>query len=107
MTTQETAQTGKNGARGPAPVALVTGANKGIGRAIVAGLARQGFTVYLAARDSKRGEAAAAELSPQGDVRFLRLDVTSDDDVKAAVARVEAEFGQLDVLVNNAGVSTL
>jgi NAD(P)-dependent dehydrogenase (short-subunit alcohol dehydrogenase family) len=102
-----TADTGGAATQHSALVALVTGANKGIGRAIVAGLAQEGFVVYLAARDSSRGEAAAAELSPHGDVRFLRLDVTSDDDVKAAAARVEAEFGHLDVLVNNAGVSTL
>jgi NAD(P)-dependent dehydrogenase (short-subunit alcohol dehydrogenase family) len=88
-------------------VALVTGANKGIGRAIVAGLAREGFTVYLGARDVERGTVAVTELAGEGDVRFLQLDVTSDDDVDAAVKRVEADFGHLDVLVNNAGVSTL
>jgi NAD(P)-dependent dehydrogenase (short-subunit alcohol dehydrogenase family) len=102
-----TVDTDEAGTPHSALVALVTGANKGIGRAIVVGLAQLGFTVYLAARDSSRGEAAAAELSPQGDVRFLRLDVTSDDDVNAAATLVDAEFGHLDVLVNNAGVSTL
>jgi NAD(P)-dependent dehydrogenase (short-subunit alcohol dehydrogenase family) len=88
-------------------VALVTGANKGIGLAIVAGLAGLGFTVYLGARDSERGEAAAAGLRPQGDVRFVPLDVTAQADVDAAVKRVEGDCGHLDVLVNNAGVSTL
>jgi NAD(P)-dependent dehydrogenase (short-subunit alcohol dehydrogenase family) len=88
-------------------VALVTGANKGIGRAIVAGLAGRGFTVYLGARDAERGEAAAAGLRPQGDVRFVPLDVTAQADVDAAVKRVEGDCGHLDVLVNNAGVSTL
>jgi NAD(P)-dependent dehydrogenase (short-subunit alcohol dehydrogenase family) len=86
-------------------VALVTGANKGIGRAILSGLAREGFVVYLGARDSQRGTAAAAELAVSGDVRFLLLDVTSDADVAAAVAQVESDFGHLDVLVNNAGVN--
>lgn len=86
-------------------VALVTGANKGIGRAIASGLATEGFVVYLGARDSTRGSAAAGELAVSGDVRFLLLDVTSDADVEAAVARVESEFGHLDVLVNNAGVN--
>jgi|SRR5580658_1664832 NAD(P)-dependent dehydrogenase (short-subunit alcohol dehydrogenase family) len=86
-------------------VALVTGANKGIGRAVVSGLARKGFAVYLAARDKERGAAAAAELAADGDVRFLHLDVTSDTDVRAAAAAVGSEFGHLDVLVNNAGVS--
>jgi NAD(P)-dependent dehydrogenase (short-subunit alcohol dehydrogenase family) len=50
------------------PVALVTGGNKGIGRAIVAGLAEKGFVVYLGARDAARGEEAAAELCTFGDV---------------------------------------
>src|ERR1700723_2046742 len=86
-------------------VALVTGANKGIGRAIVSGLARKGFVAYLGARDESRGSTAAAELAVSGDVRFLPLDVTSDADVAAAVARVESDLGHLDVLVNNAGVN--
>jgi NAD(P)-dependent dehydrogenase (short-subunit alcohol dehydrogenase family) len=87
------------------PVALVTGGNKGIGRAIVSGLARAGYTVYLGARDAGRGAAAATELSGDGDVRFVQLDVTSQADADAAAARVEADFGHLDVLVNNAGVA--
>jgi NAD(P)-dependent dehydrogenase (short-subunit alcohol dehydrogenase family) len=87
-------------------VALVTGASKGIGRAIAAGLLRESFTVYLGARDTGRGSAAAAELASLGDVRFVQLDVTSDESVAAAAARAGAEFGYLDVLVNNAGVST-
>jgi NAD(P)-dependent dehydrogenase (short-subunit alcohol dehydrogenase family) len=81
--------------------ALVTGANKGIGKAIAAGLAEQGFTVYLASRDATRGTAAAQDLT--GDVRAITLDVTSDHDVTAAVTRIETETGHLDVLVNNAG----
>jgi NAD(P)-dependent dehydrogenase (short-subunit alcohol dehydrogenase family) len=93
-----------NGSAGPR-VALVSGANKGIGRAIASGLARDGFVVYLGARDEGRGSAAAGELAVSGDVRFLLLDVTSDADVEAAVARVESDFGHLDVLVNNAGVN--
>jgi NAD(P)-dependent dehydrogenase (short-subunit alcohol dehydrogenase family) len=88
-------------------VALVTGANKGIGQAIAAGLADLGYTVYLGARDAGRGETAAAQLRSSGDVRFMMLDVTSQADADAAVKRVEQEFGHLDVLVNNAGVSTL
>jgi len=88
-------------------VALVTGANKGIGRAIVAGLASRDFTVYLAARDATRGESTAGDLRSTGDVRFMPLDVTSQADVDAAVKRADQDFGHLDVLVNNAGVSTL
>lgn len=85
-------------------VALVTGANKGIGRAIADGLLTLGFVVYLGSRDPERGAVAARELA--GDGRVVRLDVTSDADVAQAVERVRAEFGQLDVLVNNAGVAT-
>lgn len=99
-----TSMNSSNGPGGPR-VALVTGANKGIGRAIASGLARKGFAVYLGARDAERGSAAALELAVDGDVRPLLLDVTSDADVRAAVTRVEAEFGALDVLVNNAGVN--
>jgi NAD(P)-dependent dehydrogenase (short-subunit alcohol dehydrogenase family) len=87
-------------------VALVTGANKGIGHAIAAGLLLESFTVYLGARDPGRGATAAAGLATVGDVRFIELDVTSAESVAAAAARVGAEIGYLDVLVNNAGVST-
>ncbi|WP_405484198.1 SDR family oxidoreductase [Nocardia sp. NBC_00511] len=87
-------------------IALVTGANKGIGRETARRLAATGMTVLLGARDIQRGEQAAAELAADGlDVRFLHLDVTDADTVKAAAARVEQEFGKLDVLVNNAGIS--
>jgi NAD(P)-dependent dehydrogenase (short-subunit alcohol dehydrogenase family) len=90
-----------------ARVALVTGASKGIGRAVVAGMASRNFTVYLAARDEASGESAAADLRSIGDVRFMPLDVTSQADVDAAAKRVDQDFGHLDALVNNAGVSTL
>lgn len=86
-------------------VALVTGGNKGIGKAIAAGLAGKGVVVYLGSRDENRGHEAADELHSVGDVRFLRLDVTSQEDVDRAVTRVADEFGHLDALVNNAGVN--
>jgi NAD(P)-dependent dehydrogenase (short-subunit alcohol dehydrogenase family) len=88
------------------PVALVTGASKGIGRAITAGLAEQGYIVYLGARNGARGQAAAAELATAGDIRFLQLDVTSQAEIEAAVGTIAARHGYLDALVNNAGVST-
>jgi Dehydrogenases with different specificities (related to short-chain alcohol dehydrogenases) len=83
-------------------IALVTGANKGIGKEIVRRLAAEGMTVYLGARDEGRGLAAVAEID--GDVRFVRLDVTDESTVQDAFRRVEEEFGRLDLLVNNAGV---
>jgi NAD(P)-dependent dehydrogenase (short-subunit alcohol dehydrogenase family) len=87
------------------PVALVTGANKGIGREIAAQLADHGLTVLLAARDPGRLADAAAELAARGDVRPLQLDVTDQRSVSAAAARIAAEIGHLDVLVNNAGIT--
>jgi len=90
-----------------ARIALVTGANKGIGREVAARLAAEGLTVYLGARDTARGEAAARDLSAGGrDVRFVRLDVTDPARVQEAAARIGAEVGRLDVLVNNAGIVT-
>lgn len=85
-------------------VALVTGANKGLGREIVRRLAREGMVVYLGARSEERGRVAAEQLRDDGDVRFLHLDVTDHEQVDAAAVRVEAECGRLDVLVNNAGI---
>lgn len=85
--------------------ALVTGANKGLGRETVRRLAALGWDVFLAARDAGRGGAAVAELAAAGlDVRFVPLDVTSDESVATAADTVRAEVGRLDVLVNNAGV---
>ncbi|MEV6984403.1 SDR family oxidoreductase [Sphaerisporangium sp. NPDC051017] len=85
--------------------ALVTGANQGIGREIVAGLAARGMTVLLGARDPRRGEEAAHALrSAGGDVRAIQLDVTDGTSVKAAAQYVDGHFGVLDVLVNNAGI---
>ncbi|HEX6355776.1 SDR family oxidoreductase [Actinophytocola sp.] len=76
--------------------ALVTGANKGIGLAIVKQLLDTGMTVYLGARDTERGEKAAADTG----ARFVQLDVTDQESVRRAAASLE----HLDVLVNNAGV---
>ena len=86
-------------------VALVTGANKGIGKAIAAGLLEAGFVVYLGARNPDKGRGAAEDLVGAGDARVLKLDVTFDSDLADAVWRVTEEVGHLDVLVNNAGVN--
>ncbi|WP_067548379.1 SDR family oxidoreductase [Nocardia crassostreae] len=86
-------------------IALVTGANKGIGQETVRRFAELGWEVFLAARDSGRGTRAAAKLTAQGmNVHYLPLDVTSDDSVFAAADTVKARVGRLDVLVNNAAI---
>ncbi|HEY1641696.1 MAG TPA: SDR family NAD(P)-dependent oxidoreductase [Streptosporangiaceae bacterium] len=80
-------------------IALVTGANAGIGKEIARQLADAGLTVYLGSRDAARGAQAAGEVG--GDTRPVVLDVTDAVSVAAAAAQV----GQLDILVNNAGIS--
>ena len=86
-------------------IALVTGANKGLGRETVRRFAAMGWDVFLAARDTERGGSAVAELAEEGlDVRFVPLDVTSEESVATAVDTVKRAVGRLDVLVNNAGV---
>jgi NAD(P)-dependent dehydrogenase (short-subunit alcohol dehydrogenase family) len=85
------------------PVALVTGANQGIGLQIAKDLVAHGFTVLVGSRDFERGEAAAKEVGP--DARALQLDVTNRASITAAAERVRNEFGRLDVLVQNAAIS--
>ena len=83
-------------------VTLITGANKGLGRETARRLIAEGHTVYIGARSVERGEAAASELG----ARFVPLDVTDDASVETAVAVIDTRHGRLDVLVNNAGIST-
>ena len=86
-------------------VALVTGANKGIGLEIVRQLGEAGFTVFLGARNVSLGEEAAAKLRDQNlDVRYLELDLTRLETIEAAAAAIKASSRQLDVLVNNAAI---
>ncbi len=87
----------------PKKVALVTGANKGIGHAIASDLAARGLTVLVGARDAARGEAAANRIA--GDARAIVLDVTRADSIAAAEERIRRELGRLDVLINNAAVA--
>ena len=87
-------------------VALVTGANKGIGKEIARRLGQMGMTVLLGARDEARGAAAAEELCGEGiDARAVRLDVTDQASIAEAAHLIEADCGHLDVLVNNAGIA--
>ncbi|AMY68911.1 SDR family oxidoreductase [Frigidibacter mobilis] len=87
------------------PVALVTGANKGIGFEIARQIAQTGATVFIGARDPGRGSAAAAELAAQGlNVQAIRLDVTEPNSIDAAAKVIAAGQARLDILVNNAGI---
>ncbi|MET9253232.1 SDR family oxidoreductase [Streptomyces sp. NPDC003717] len=87
-------------------VALVTGANKGIGYEIAAGLAALDWRVGIGARDERRGAEAVAKLRAAGaDAFAVPLDVTDDESVAAAARLVEERAGRLDVLVNNAAVA--
>jgi NAD(P)-dependent dehydrogenase (short-subunit alcohol dehydrogenase family) len=85
--------------------ALVTGANKGIGREIARQLGQSGHLVWLGCRDRDRGGKAEEELRAAGiDAHFVQLDISDEASVRAAVAHVDGHSPQLDVLVNNAGV---
>jgi NAD(P)-dependent dehydrogenase (short-subunit alcohol dehydrogenase family) len=87
--------------------AVITGANKGIGREIARQLGKRGYTVWLGCRDAARGEEAASALRSEGiDARALALDVTDDASVLAAAATFAQAHDSLDALVNNAGVAT-
>lgn len=87
-------------------IALVTGANKGIGYEIAAGLGARGWKVGVGARDDARREAAVEKLRANGvDAFGVPLDVTDDAGVAAAARVIEEEHGGLDVLVNNAGIT--
>jgi NAD(P)-dependent dehydrogenase (short-subunit alcohol dehydrogenase family) len=87
------------------PVAVVTGANRGIGREVVRRLAREGWLVVLGARDEARGRAAAAELGGEAaGVAARVLDVVDGPSVRAAAEWVGAELGRCDALVNNAAI---
>jgi NAD(P)-dependent dehydrogenase (short-subunit alcohol dehydrogenase family) len=85
------------------PVALVTGANQGIGLQIAKDLVTHGFIVLVGSRNPGRGEAAAREVGP--DARALQLDVTDQASIAAAARRIRTELGRLDVLIQNAAIS--
>jgi NAD(P)-dependent dehydrogenase (short-subunit alcohol dehydrogenase family) len=82
-------------------IALITGANKGIGFEIARLLAEQGVTAIIGARDEERGRAAGEKLG----LPYVRIDVTDEAVVAAAAKWIEQEYGRLDILVNNAGIA--
>jgi NAD(P)-dependent dehydrogenase (short-subunit alcohol dehydrogenase family) len=84
-------------------IALVTGANQGVGFQVAKELVANGVTVYLGSRNLQRGEAAAKEIGP-GAIA-LQIDITDGASIAAAAERIRSERGRLDLLVNNAGIS--
>ncbi|MGD2096911.1 MAG: SDR family oxidoreductase [Desulfobacterales bacterium] len=86
-------------------VALVTGANKGIGFEIARQLAQKKITVLAGARDPDRGMAACEELQSEGlDAHFILVDVVRATSIEAAIGKIKDDFRRLDILVNNAGI---
>ncbi len=91
-----------------AKIALITGANKGIGYETARQLGSQDMTVLVGARDTDRGREAEQSLRDGGaDARFVQLDVTDAKSIQRAAEWIEEEYGHLDVLVNNAGTATV
>lgn len=84
-------------------VALVTGANTGVGFQVAKALADNGYIVYVGARDLQKGEAAASEIGTN--TKAIHLDITDTASINEAVAKIRYEFGHLTLLVNNAAIS--
>ena len=84
-------------------IALVTGANQGVGLQVAKELVASGVTVLIGSRDAERGEAAAKEVGPGATA--LQLDVTDGASITAAAEWIRTEFGRLDLLINNAAIS--
>src|ERR1700759_1111384 len=86
-------------------VALITGANKGLGLEMARQLAQKGVTVLLAARDLEKGQTAAAKPKSEGlDAEAIKLNVTDSTYYAAASRFIDGKFGRLDILINNAGI---
>ena len=87
-------------------IVLVTGSNKGIGYEVVKQLAKLGHQVILTARDESKGLEAQRKLKAENlKVHFLSMEITNDESVQQAANKVKSDFGKLDVLINNAGIS--
>jgi NAD(P)-dependent dehydrogenase (short-subunit alcohol dehydrogenase family) len=87
-------------------IALVTGANKGIGYEVARRLAASGCAILLGARSRALGEEAAARLAAENlDVRYVPIDLDDSAEIAAAARRIDADFGRLDILINNAGIA--
>lgn len=94
-----------NGARSSRRVALVTGANRGIGREIARQLAKQDVVAVIGSRDMAKGRAVAAEFASEGlETPVIALDVDDINSASAAVEEIHGRYGRLDILVNNAAV---
>ncbi|MFR9726622.1 SDR family oxidoreductase [Streptomyces sp. MS19] len=105
MSAQTPSARNASGGRAGSPVAVVTGANRGIGLEVVRQLAKAGYTAVLGSRDPAKGEAAAKPLISSGlDVVPARLDVDDAATVEALAARITDTYGRCDVLVNNAAI---
>src|SRR6202166_4217609 len=86
-------------------IALITGANKGIGYELARQLGKEGVTVLIAARNAALGDAAAGKLKAEGaDAFFIELDVTKPETIVKAAQTIRTRYGRLDILVNNAGI---
>jgi NAD(P)-dependent dehydrogenase (short-subunit alcohol dehydrogenase family) len=91
--------------QGTEKIALVTGANRGIGFETCKQLSQLGLTVLLTARDTTKGEVATKQLTDKGlDVIFYQLDVSNKNNIKHLFDKIEQQFGRLDILINNAAI---
>ncbi len=84
-------------------LALISGGNRGLGLATCAALASRGYRVLLGSRDLERGRVAVSALG-QANIEAVQLDVTAANDITALASKIEDDYGQLDVLINNAGI---
>lgn len=86
-------------------IALVTGANKGLGLETARQLGNEGVKVLMASRNKEKGQEAVQQLKREGlDVEWVQLEVTNESDIDALAAHIENQYGRLDILVNNAGI---